>query len=271
MSGESWSCFAQVPFGLIDPERSLTLNWLRPRPTVEGFRLSSADVDERRYERIVKVQRIAVAAIAVFGVSGLLTYIGGVAAEPSFPVDANLLFTAILFSLGLAALTTIWTALEIIEYRRAEPRREAHRAAVAEFAQVDAWRAARCEPKFWSANLNAQGFELEAAELLAGVFGTGQVALARATDDYGVDILACAAGQRIVARCRQSDGRVGAAEVRELAGAKSFFAADQAIMISLEGPFDESEQTNRTAERVGLTFWNADAIVGWAQRLRKAA
>lgn len=268
MSGESWSCFAQVPFGLIDPERSLTLNWLRPRPTVEGFRLSNADVDERRYERIVKVQRIALVAIAVLAVIGLLTYIGEVAVDLDIPVDANLLLTGLAFLLGV---TVIWTALEIIEYRRAEPRREAHRAAVAEFAQVDAWRAARCEPKFWTANLNAQGFELEAAELLAGVFGTGQVALARAMDDYGVDILACAAGQRIVARCRQSDRRVGAAEVRELAGAKAFFAADQAIMISLEGPVDESEQTNRTAERVGLTFWNADAIVGWAQRLRKAA
>lgn len=268
MSGESWSCFAQVPFGLIDPERSLTLNWLRPRPTVAGFRLSNADVDERRYERIVKMQRIALAAIAVLAAIGLAIYIGGVAVDLDIPVDANLVLAGLAFLFGL---TVIWTALEIMQYQRAEPRREAHRAAVAEFEQVDAWRAARCERKFWSANLNAQGFELEAAELLAGVFGTGQVALARASDDYGVDILACAAGQRIVARCRQSDRRVGAAEVRELAGAKAFFAADQAIMISLEGPFDESEQTNRTAERVGLTFWNAEAIVGWAQRLRKAA
>jgi hypothetical protein len=271
MSGEVWSCFAQVPFGLIDPERMLTLNWLRPRPTAEGFRLSASDIDERRYGRLVRIQRAALIAVPALIACALLIFLGDAAFELGSFADPTVLFVAILAGVGSvsgAALTVIATALEIMQYQRAEPRREALRAAFAEFEQIDAWRAARCEPKFWSRGLNGPGFELEAAELMAGVFGTGQVALTRATDDYGVDILACAAQIRIIARCRQSDRRIGAAEVRELAGAKAYFDAHQAIMISLERPLDDAEQTNRIAERLELAFWNAEAIVAWAQRLR---
>jgi hypothetical protein len=271
MSGEAWSCFAQLPFGLIDPERALTLNWLRPRPTPEGFRLSPSDVDEQRYERLLWLQRAALVAVPAFLTGGLSIYVGDAALESDIFADPTELFIVTLACVVGAALTVIWTALEIMQYQRAGPRRSALRAAYAEFEQVDAWRAVRCEGKFWSRGVNAEGFELEAAELLAGVFGTGQVALTRTTDDYGVDILACAHGRRIIARCRQSQQRIGVAEVRELAGAKAFFAADQAIMISLEGPLDDSEQTNRTAERLELAFWNAEAIVAWAQRLRGGA
>lgn len=264
MSGQAWSCFAQLPPGLIDPGRTLTLNWLRPPPTPEGFGLSRSDVDARRYARIVWAQRAALTLLAVLGSSIGFAFVAELA------VDRDLSTAAAAVSAAAAAVVVL-SAREIIRYRQVEPRRQAFEAAAHEFAAIDAWRAERCDPKFWRSEIDAAGFELESAELLAGVFATGQVALTRASDDYGVDILACAPAGRIVARCRQSERRIGAAAVRELAGAKAFFAADQAIMISLERPLDEGEQTNRIAERLELSFWNAEAIVAWARRLRGGA
>jgi HJR/Mrr/RecB family endonuclease len=260
MSGEAWSCFAQLPSGLVDPERALTLNWLRPKPTPEGFEISRRDLDVRRYARIVWVQRAALAALLVLGSSiGLI-----VIAE--WPIDRRSLTGAIGAS-AVLALIVVLTAQAIIRFRQVEPRRDAYDAAVREFAEIDAWRAKRCDGAYW-AKLDAVGFELESAELLAGVFGTGQVTLTQAMNGYGVDILACAPAGRIIAQCKAQGRKVGAAEVRELAGAKSFFKADQAIMISLKGASEESEQVNRMAERLELTFWNADALVAWAKRLR---
>jgi hypothetical protein len=260
MSGEAWSCFAQLPSGLVDPDRALTLNWLRPRPTPEGFQLSWRDLDTRRYARIVWAQRAAVAALLVMGAS-----IGFVVLS-AWPVDRGSLTIAIGVSAVVAAIVAL-TARAIIRYRQVEPRREAYNAAVREFAEIDVWRVKRCDGAFWT-KLVAAAFELESAELLAGVFATGQVTLTRASDDYGVDILACAPVGRIIAQCQEQGRKVGAAEVRELAGAKSFFKADQAIMISLKGASEENEQVNRMAERLELTFWNADALVAWARRLR---
>lgn len=260
MSGEAWSCFAQLPSGLVDPERRLTLHWLRPKPTPEGFEISRRDLDARRYARVVWMQRAAIAALLVLGSSI------GFIVMTEWPIDRRSLTGAIGAS-AVLALVVILTARGIIRYRQVEPRRDAYNAAVREFAEIDAWRAKRCDSAYW-AKLDAAGFELEAAELLAGVFGTGQVTLTRAANGYGVDVLACAPAGRIIAQCHEHSRKVGAAEVRELAGAKSFFKADKAIMIALKGPSEESEQVNRMAERLELTFWNADALVAWAKRLR---
>lgn len=272
MSGEAWSCFAHLPSGLIDPRSaSLTLNWLKPKPTHAGFKLARDEVDGDRYARNVRVQRQAF-FVGVFLAAGA---VGALLAEPLFALrvfesEMSVFLTvwagtsSVLLSLFIYALT----GMAVMRYRRAEPRRIAFQSAVVEFEQIDAWRRARCEPKFWSERLDEAGFEFEAAELLAGYLKTGQVMLTRAVGDYGVDVLACSPLGRIVARCKQWKGRkAGAAQVRELAGSKAFFGADFAMLISLEIPTDDSEQAANFAHSQKLEFWNLGGIVAVAKEL----
>ena len=66
MSGEAWSCFTHLPAGLIDPRSaSLTLNWLRPKPSFAGFKLSRDEVDAEKFERNVQIQRYSVLGMAL--------------------------------------------------------------------------------------------------------------------------------------------------------------------------------------------------------------
>jgi HJR/Mrr/RecB family endonuclease len=156
-----------------------------------------------------------------------------------------------------------------MRFRRAEPRRIAFGAACMEYEQIDTWRRARCDPKYWSERLDDAGFELEAAELLAGHLRTGQVMLTRAANDYGVDVLVCSPLGRIVVQCKQWKGvKTGAGQVRALAGAKAFFSADYAILISLDAPSEDREQCESFAASQKLEFWNLDAIVAIAVQLR---
>jgi hypothetical protein len=274
MSGDAWSCFARLPSGLIDPSlSSLTLNWLRPRPTHAGFKLSARDTDEERYERNQMVQRQALAAFPI-----LLVIIGlGVMADIAFELhllaDPRILFVAIWSSVGAISATALLialTAVRILRFRQAEPRREAFRRAVVEFAEIDAWRAERCDPAFWKTVRDEATFEREAAELLAGHFGTGQVVLARAANDYGVDVLLCAAQQRIVAQCKPWDRDVTAADVRALAGSKAYFGADRAVLVTLAGPTHDREQARDIANVLNIDLWDVERIAAVAAVIRHA-
>ena len=261
MSGEAWSCFRQLPAGLVDPTTRLTLNWLRPRPTLAGFGLSQIDVNEAVHQRVVFVQRAALLALLPCAIAyGLIAYGGGAPDGVSFalPIAGGVMSGAVIIA----------TALVRMRLQRTAPRREAYEAAVLEFAQIDTWRERRCVASFWKRDVDAGEFRQEAAELIAGVFGTGQVTLTWPQNGYGVDMLACASGSRVIAQCKAGAGRIGAEEVRGLAGAKAFFGAEQAIMISREGPTADAEENNRVAERLHISFWNAEALAAWADRLR---
>ena len=73
----------------------------------------------------------------------------------------------------------------------------------------------------------------------------------------------------IVVQCKQWKGvKTGAAQVRALAGAKAFFAADYGILMSLDAPSDDREQCESFAASQKLEFWNLDAIVAIAVQLR---
>lgn len=275
MGGQAWSCFARLPAGLIDPRSgSLTLNWLRPKPTLDGFALKRGDVDDEKYRRNLRVRRQALFA-GTFLIAGGA---GVVAADRLlelrlFDNDAAVFATVWLATscLFLSAFAYIFAMTATMRYRRAEPRRIAFNAACREFEQIEAWRAARCNAKFWSERLDDAAFEIEAAELLAGHLKTGQVTLTRATDDYGVDVLICAPALRLVAQCKPWKGhKIGAADVRSLAGAKVFFEADAAMLISLELPTEDTEQCARFAASQKLEFWNLRAIVATAEHLRAA-
>jgi hypothetical protein len=259
---------------LIDPSlSSLTLNWLRPRPTHAGFKLSRHDIDEARYERNLMVQRQSIAALPI-----LLLLIGvGVALDMGLELhllsDPRILFIAIWTSvaaISVTALLIVLTAVAIIRFRQAGPRRESFRAAVVEFAAIDAWRAERCNTAFWKAVRDEATFEREAAELLAGHFATGQVMLTRPTNDYGVDVLLCAAQQRIVAQCKPWDRDVTAADVRALAGSKAYLGADRAVLVTLAGPTHDREQARDIANALNLDLWDVERIVAVGAVIRQA-
>jgi hypothetical protein len=272
MSGEAWSCFARLPSGLIDPSlSSLTLNWLRPRPTHAGFKLSRHDIDEERYERNRIVQRLSgwvfVIVAIIIGAGWMLDF------EFQYLADPWVLFFAIWSSVGAisaAGLLIALTAFRILRFRQAEPRRNAYRAAVVEFAAIDAWRAERCNTAFWKAVRDEAMFEREAAELLAGHFGTGQVMLTRAANDYGIDVLLCAAQQRIVAQCKPWDRDVTAADVRALAGSKAYFGADRAVLVTLAGPTHDREQARDIANALSIDLWDVERIVAAGAVIRQA-
>jgi len=275
MSGEAWSCFARLPAGLIDLQSpSLSLRWLQTPPTHAGFGIRPADLDENRRERMRWIQFWSLVALAV------LVPVTGGAVIANDVLGYTLIAdqeTRRLVSFGgvaaaaIAALALIETARVLMRYQQVAPAVESYRAAQAEFAQTDTWRAARCEASFWT-GVSPADFERETAELLAGVYGTGQVALTRATNDYGVDVLICAPTKgKVVVQCKQLARRVGAGEVRDFAGAVAYFEADEGVMVSLARPSEDSEQCNSFAERFKIQFWDVDALVAWARRLRQGA
>jgi hypothetical protein len=273
MDGEAWSCFAHLPSGLIDSRSaSLTLNWLRPKPTYVGFGLTREEVDAGKYERNVRVQRRSLVAglFLAAGIFGALV-IDAALALSLFQSELSV-FAAIwagTSSILLSIFVNILAMLAVMRYRRAEPRRTAYEAARAEFEQIDAWRRVRCERGFWSDRLNDAEFEFEAAELLAGYLKTGQVMLTRAVGDYGVDVLACSPIGRIVARCKPAKGRkADVAQVLALAGSKAFFEADFAFMLGVEKPASEQEQCAAIAASQRIELWDAAQIVAVAQQLR---
>lgn len=272
MNGEAWSCFAHLPAGLIDPKSvSLTLNWIKPRPTRAGFQLTRDEIDEKAYLRNLRVQRLTMFAggFLVAGIS--LALLADLALDLKLFASELNVFAAIwagTTSVLVAVFIYVLCGLPIMRFRRAEPRRLAFHSASVEFEQVDAWRRGRCVASFWS-DLDATAFELECAELLAGYLSTGQVMLTRSTDDYGVDVLACSPLGRIIAQCKhRRGGRIGAAHVRELAGSKAFFGADLGVLVSLEPPVDDVQQCNDFARAQRLELWDLARIVAVAQQLR---
>jgi hypothetical protein len=272
MSGEAWSCFARLPSGLIDPQSaSLTLNWLRPRPTHAGFKLSKADIDEVRYAWLVRFQSWSLVALAVLVPAVAAAMATDIALDHALWEDASVRVPAVfagVASIALASLTLIITALAILRYQQAGLKREAYRSAVAEFERIDAWRAERCDAAFWDGGVDEAAFERESAELLAGFFRTGQVMMTRDANDYGVDVLICAPKERIVAQCKPWVAKVGAAQVRALAGSKAFFEADRAVLVTIVGPTDDGEQARDVAGRLNVELWDVTRIVAVAAQLR---
>jgi hypothetical protein len=274
MSGEAWSCFTQLPSGLIDTQSaSLTLRWLRPRPTYAGFKLTASDVDEGRRARMVVLQRWSLIALAVLVPIGGMAVIADDMSDHGLIADVGSRALAIfagVASVAVAALTLIWTGLALLRYQQAAPRLEAYRSAVIEFEEIDAWRALRCDAAFWDDGLDEAAFERECAELLAGYFGTGQVMLTRAANDYGVDVLMCSPQEKIVAQCKPWIDKVSAAQVRALAGSKAFFGADRALLMTIVGPLDDGEQARDFAQALNLELWDVTRIVAAAAQLRRA-
>lgn len=272
MDEGAWSCFARLPPGLADQSVTLTLNWLRPRPTPGEFDLQSDEIEGAPRTRNVRLRNLSVSLWALLAL-GMLIATGADRGEQLALLDqpqAGIAAAWAAVSLGLVAVVLFaQTGVAEARYRRAEPRRVAYEEALRKFAATDAWRRARTEPAFWSANIDETGFEREVAELLAGHFKTGQVMVTRYENDYGVDVLLCANRLRIVAQCKQwKERRVGAADVRALAGAKAYFDADRALLVTLRGPAEDKDQCADIAQAQNLELWDASAIVAAARALQ---
>jgi Restriction endonuclease len=272
MQEGAWSCFARLPPGLADQSITLTLNWLKPKPVPDEFELKPDEVDGLPRRRNVRLRAIAVgmAALLAFGMLAVTAIdVTGRVALFSQP-QANVFGLWAAASVGLIAVTLFaQTSAAEARYRRATPRRVAYEEAVRRFGAIDAWRRTRTEAVFWTAKLDEAGFEREVAELLAGHFKTGQVMVTRTEDDYGVDVLICAERQRIVAQCKQWKGqRIGAADVRALAGAKAYFGADRALLVTLSGPTEEKEQCADIADAQNLELWDASHIAAAARAMQ---
>jgi len=272
MDEGAWSCFARLPAGLADQSVTLTLNWLRPKPTPAEFDLKPDEVEGPARRRIVRLRTLSVTlagllAVALLGITWA-EHTDRLALLDQPQAGASALWGAI--SVGLIAFALFaQTSVAEARYHRAEPRRVAYEEAVRRFAAIDAWRRTRTETVFWSSKLDEVGFEREAAELLAGHFKTGQVMVTRSENDYGVDVLLCANRLRIVAQCKQWKGeRVDAADVRALAGAKAYFGADRALLLTLSGPTEDKEQCADIASAQSLELWNTAAIVAAARALQ---
>jgi Restriction endonuclease len=272
MGEGAWSCFARLPSGLADQSVTLTLNWLRPKPAPAEFDLKLDEVEGPARRRNVRLRNLSVGLWALLAL-GLVVATGAEHTDQLALLDQPQTGIAAMWaaaSLGLVAIA-LFTRTSVAEarYRRAEPRRFAYEEAVRKFAAIDTWRSTRAESVFWSAKLDETGFEREAAELLAGHFKTGQVMLTRSENDYGVDVLVCANRLRIVAQCKQWRGqRIGAADVRALAGAKAYFNADRALLLTLSGPTEDKEQCADIADAQNLELWDAAAIVAAARALQ---
>lgn len=272
MEEEAWSCFARLPPGLADQSVVLSLNWLKPKPTPDEFDLKSDEIEGPPRRRNVRIRGLSIGTIILLALGALV-----MPATESTPQIAefdhqqsSVLAIWAAASLGLVALTLFArTSMADARFQRASPRRLAYEEALRRFGTIDAWRRTRAETGFWSNKLDETGFEREVAELLAGQFKTGQVMVTRAENDYGVDVLLCADKQRIVAQCKQWKGqRIGATDVRALAGAKAYFGADRALLITLSGPTEEIEQCADIAEAQNIELWDAATIADRARALQ---
>lgn len=272
MEEGAWSCFARLPPGLADQSVTLTLNWLKPKPARKEFDLRDDEVEGRQRSRTVALRNLSVGLWALLALGMIVATGAGPAEQLAFLNQPQTSAAAVwaAASLGFVAVVLFaQTSVAEARYRRAAPRRIAYEEALRRFATIDTWRQVRTETVFWSAKLDETGFEREAAELLAGHFGTGQVMVTRSENDYGVDVLICANRQRIVAQCKQWKGQtVGAADIRALAGAKAYFGADRALLLTLSGPTDDKDQCTDIAEAQNLELWDAAAITAAARALQ---
>jgi len=255
--------------------RILTLNWLRPKPSFTGFKLSRDEVDAEKFERNVQIQRYSVLGMAF--VIAFITgeYLGDRVFGLRVFADESMRFATVWMGTStffLALFILMLTSYATMRYRRAEPRRMAFNSACLEFEQVDAWRALRCDPKFWSEGLERSRVRIRGGRAARGAVQDGTSdADARGETTMGRRAR-CSPFGRLVAQCKPMEG----AQDRRgrSAGAcraKAFFEADVAMLISLEVPSEDIEQCATFAAAQQLEFWNLHALVAAAEQLRDAA
>lgn len=62
--------------------------------------------------------------------------------------------------------------------------------------------------------------------------GYSRVKCTQASNDYGADIIAYRKGEKIALQCKRYNGSVGVSAVQEVLGAKSYYKAQKAIVVT---------------------------------------
>jgi tetratricopeptide (TPR) repeat protein len=103
--------------------------------------------------------------------------------------------------------------------------------------------------------LEAKQFEHEVAMWMtrAGY----QARVTQPSHDGGVDVLATRNGEKIVVQCKRWDRPVGPDKVRELAGSRSDWKADRALLVTTS---DFTKAAVDTAQRLDIELWNFETL-----------
>ena len=92
-----------------------------------------------------------------------------------------------------------------------------------------------------------------------------QARVTQASHDGGVDVLATRNGEKIVVQCKRWTRPVGPDKVRELAGARSDWKAERALLVTTS---DFTDDALATAKRLDIELWNFEALRKNIQRLQ---
>jgi hypothetical protein len=174
----------------------------------------------------------------------------------------------VVFTVILTILIYLYMGLAPNRLSRAKPKLAPdHRANAA----LHAWKLDRTKTSFWqrvAASGNGHAFEIECAELMAGLLQTRDVWLTRQTDDYGVDIVACKDGKKYVAQCKLArKGPPSINVIRELAGSTCYFGATEGWLFSMQRVQETRTQASEFARVCKLQFWDLEAILFLAHQL----
>lgn len=260
-----WGCFANLPGGITQNDfPPLSFGWFVENKPPDRHGLTDHELDAGRAAVNRSVANLAAAATLLFVSLGL----AATWPAPSNSASESVIVLAVAFA-GGALLVYLLSSQAARAFDVAEPRRALYKTELARFDTLAQWREERCEKTFWQReSISAKQFELECAELMAGMFRTDHVTLTRDKNDYGADALLCKAPVgRVVAQCKHWKGKVGAAEVRELAGSVQFFNAQLGILFCLHKPDDETEQWRAFAERFHLAYWDLECVLAMAKHL----
>lgn len=105
--------------------------------------------------------------------------------------------------------------------------------------------------------MNGVEFEHYVASLLK-TNGYSRVKCTQTSNDYGADIIAYRKGEKIALQCKRYNGCVGVAAVQEVLGAKSYYKAQKAIVVT-NSKF--TVNAIRLAKESNVIMWDRSNLV----------
>lgn len=105
--------------------------------------------------------------------------------------------------------------------------------------------------------INGVQFERYVASLLS-TNGYSRVKCTQTSNDYGADIIAYQKGEKIAIQCKRYNGSVGVSAVQEVLGAKSYYKAQKAIVVT-NSRF--TVNAVRLAKESNVIMWDRDLLL----------
>lgn len=85
-----------------------------------------------------------------------------------------------------------------------------------------------------------------------------KVQLTKKSNDYGADLIMTKHGERTVVQAKRYSGSVGVAAVQEVLGAKAYYKAKYAMVVTNRY---FTKQAKQLAKRSGVKLWNRDDLL----------